>query len=82
MWEQENMEPSSLVAADGKLIILELKGVLRIVEATPTSYNELSRINVGDGIRFCLFPTPPVLYKGKIYCRNYPDELICIDVRA
>ncbi|MBA7524890.1 hypothetical protein ES705_17035 [subsurface metagenome] len=26
------------------------------------------------------FLTPPVLYKGKIYCRNYAGDLICIDV--
>ena len=80
MWEKE-MRGASLIAADGKLIILEDDGTLHIAEATPSSYNDLSSGDVLEGERtFRKFWTPPVLYRGKIYCRNYGGDLVCIDV--
>jgi len=80
MWEKK-MKMASLVAADGKLIILEEDGILHIAKATPSSYQEISSCDVFDGeLAIRQFFTPPVLYKGKIYCRNYNGELICIDV--
>ena len=89
MWEEElkTMENPrgaitvSLLAADGKLIILEEDGTLHIAEATPSSYKDISSGDVLEGERtFRKFWTPPVLYKGKIYCRNFAGDLICIDV--
>ncbi len=57
----------SLIAADGKLIILEEDGTLHIAEATPSSYKEISGGNVLGGERKLeRFWTPPVLYKGKV----------------
>ena len=80
MWEKE-MKMASLIAADGKLIILEEDGTLHIAEATPASYKEISSCDVlGGERRVRMFWTPPVLYKGKIYCRNYAGDLVCIDV--
>lgn len=80
MWEK-SMKPCSLIAADGKLILLELKGTLRIAEATSSSYKELSGADVLEGEKKPrIFATPPVLYNGKIYCRNYAGDLVCIDV--
>jgi outer membrane protein assembly factor BamB len=80
MWEQK-MKPVSLMAAGDMLIVLELDGTLRIVEASPSSYRERSRTDVLNGRETKrLFVTPPVLLDGKIYCRNYSGELICIDV--
>jgi hypothetical protein len=29
-----------------------------------------------------VFPTPPVLCGGRIYCRNYAGDLVCIDMRT
>jgi hypothetical protein len=29
---------------------------------------------------FCGFRTPPVLCNGRLYCRNYSGDMICIDV--
>ncbi len=79
MWERE-MRMTSLTAADGKLIILEEKGILHIAEATPSSYVEISsgEIPLEKGVK--QFWTSPVLYRGKIYCRNFAGELVCIDV--
>jgi outer membrane protein assembly factor BamB len=80
MWEKE-MRGASLMAANGKLIILEDNGTLHIAEATPSAYKEISSGDVLLGEqKFRKFWTPPVLYKGKIYCRNNAGDLICIDV--
>jgi outer membrane protein assembly factor BamB len=82
MWKDElNGEPISLMAADGKLIILDEKGVLFIAKATPSSYREISRGDIlGDEHKFEKFWTPPVLYRGKIYCRDWSGLLICVDI--
>jgi hypothetical protein len=75
------MVTSSLIAADGKLIILEEDGTLHIAEATPSMYEEMSNCDVLWGEQKPRrFWTPPVLYKGKIYCRHYGGDLVCIDV--
>jgi outer membrane protein assembly factor BamB len=80
MWEKE-MKMASLIAADGKIIILEEDGTLHIAEATPSSYQELSSGDVLEGEQKSRkFYTPPVLYKGKIYVRNWIGDLVCIDV--
>ncbi len=80
MWEKE-MKMASLIAADGKLIILEEDGTLHIAEATPLSYKEISSGDVLEGEKkMRKFYTPHVLYKGKIYIRNFAGDLICIDV--
>jgi outer membrane protein assembly factor BamB len=80
MWEQE-MGGASLMAADGKLIILEENGILHIAEATPSSYKKISSRIIHENEEMPpKYWTPPVLYKGKIYCRNFYGDLICIDV--
>ena len=80
VWEKE-MKMASLISADGKLIVLEEDGTLHIAEATPSAYKEISSCDVLEGERKGrLFYTPPVLCKGKIYCRNYAGDLICIDI--
>ncbi len=79
-WERE-MRVASLISADGKLIILEENGTLHIAEATPSSYQEISSCDVLEGEqKLRRFWTPAVLCNGKIYCRNYTGNLVCIDV--
>ena len=81
MWEK-SMETASLIAANDKLIMLGLDGALHIAEATSSSYKELSSADIFRGEkRPSIFATPPVLCNGKIYCRNYAGDLVCIDVR-
>ena len=80
VWEKE-MKMASLISADGKLIILEEDGTLHIAEATPSAYQEISSCDVLQGEQKPrTFHTPPVLCNGKIYCRNYAGDLVCIDV--
>lgn len=72
----------SLMASDGKLIILNDEGTLFIAEASPEGYEEIARCDVlagGKGPRN--FFSAPVLCNGRIYCRNMGGELICIGAR-
>jgi outer membrane protein assembly factor BamB len=82
IWEEDKMKGTiALTAADGKLIMIESNGTLYIAEATPSSYKEISSCDVLEGEQKTRrFWTPPVLYKGKIYCRNYAGDLVCLDV--
>ncbi len=82
VWDSEGMGSFFLTASDRKLILLEHNGTLRIVEASPAGYNELSSADVLKGAkRPRRFVTAPVLCGGLIYCRNYAGDLVCIDVR-
>jgi hypothetical protein len=80
MWEQ-GMRGASLISADGNLIILEDDGTLHIAEATPLSYKEISSVNIHKNEEIPpKYWTHPVLNRGKLYCRNYYGDLVCIDV--
>jgi outer membrane protein assembly factor BamB len=71
----------SFNVADGKLIFLNRKGDLVIIDANPEAYREIARMNLfggkqrGDG---CV--AAPVLCRGRIYCRSATGALFCIDV--
>jgi outer membrane protein assembly factor BamB len=80
-WNQ-NTGFGSLMAADGKLIILNEKkntGVLTIAELSPQGYKELSSAQVLDP-KGAKCWTMPVLCGGKVYCRDSKGQLVCIDV--
>jgi outer membrane protein assembly factor BamB len=66
----------SLILADGKLIILTTEGELAIAEASPAAYRELARAQVLKGKCW----TGPVLAGGRIYCRSWQGDLVCLDV--
>jgi len=76
MWS-ESLGFGSLIAADGKLILLTERGDLHIAEATPSGYREISRAR---SILSSSCWTPPVLCDGRIYLRNHRGELVCLDV--
>jgi len=68
----------SLMMADAKLIILDDKGDLVIVEATPTAYTERLHAKVLDGHCWSM----PVLANGLLYCKSIPGDLVCLDMRS
>jgi outer membrane protein assembly factor BamB len=76
MWS-ESLGFGSLIAADGKLILLTEYGTLHIAEADPSRYREISR---ASSILSSSCWTPPVLCDGRIYLRNHRGELVCVDV--
>ena len=74
---------TTVTAADGKLLLLDIDGTLCIAEASPAGYHEFSKADVFNGAnKPRLFTTPPVLLDGKVYCRNYQGDLVCIDMRS
>ena len=79
MWE-EKMRMASLTASDGKLLVLGEKGTLSVIKASLTSYEEISSCTIPDQKRADHWWTPPVLFGGRIYCRSYLGDLVCIDV--
>ena len=77
-WSQKGLGKSSLMIADGKLIIMTEKGDLAIAEASSESYKEIARAKVLSGLCW----TVPVLSNGKIYCRSHEGDLVCLDVKS
>lgn len=76
-WTQGGFGTGALMLADGKLIILGDRGELAIAEATPEKFKLISRAKVLEGICWNM----PVLANGRIYCRSFEGDLVCLDVR-
>jgi outer membrane protein assembly factor BamB len=69
----------TLIASDGKLLVQTGKtGELVVVTATPDGYRELRRVKVFDTERETF--TAPTLAHGRIYCRSYAGEVVCLEV--
>ena len=77
-WAQRGFgEHGSLIAADGKLLVQTYRsGELVVIDAAPAAYRELRRVKVFDGDPTSF--TPPVLAHGRIYCRSYDGEVVCL----
>ncbi|MBI3874800.1 MAG: PQQ-like beta-propeller repeat protein [Verrucomicrobia bacterium] len=75
-WAQKGLGVGSLTFADGKLIILSEKGELVLVEASAAGFKPLVRAQVLGGKCWAV----PVLANGRLYCRNAPGDLVCLDV--
>ena len=77
-WDYEWEGVGSLMAADGKLILLSEGGELIIGRASPEAFTPQARAKVLSGKCW----TVPVLSGGRIYCRNAAGTLVCVDVRG
>lgn len=75
-WTEKKYGKGSLMAADGKLILLGERGLLGTATATPQAYREISSAHVIGGKDVWVVP---VLANGRIYVRSKGD-LICLDV--
>jgi outer membrane protein assembly factor BamB len=67
----------SLMAADGRLLILGEDGNLALVEASPTGYHELASCSVSQSKCW----TVPALAGGRLYVRD-ESVITCLDVRG
>ncbi len=65
---------SSVIAADGKLILLNDSGELILLRATPEKYDELARASVFGDERCWITPT---LGSGFVYLRS-PTRIACV----
>ena len=75
-WRQ-NLGFGSLIAAGGKLIVLNEAGDLFVVQAKPDGFAQLSAAKSVLG-RTCW--TAPVLSNGRLYLRNDKGDLVCLNL--
>ncbi|HID74966.1 MAG TPA: hypothetical protein EYP56_03110 [Planctomycetaceae bacterium] len=75
-WRTGGFRKGSLIAADGKLIILGEYGKLALAEATPEAYRQTALFRLLR--RRCW--TPPSLADGKLYVRDQ-WQIRCLDLR-
>ena len=75
-WSHRGLGLGSLMAADGKLIVLSDAGLLIVAEASPAEFKPLAQAQVLGGKCW----TVPVLSNGRIYCRNAKGDVVCVDV--
>jgi outer membrane protein assembly factor BamB len=76
VWRERGLGHGSLIAADGRLVVLGEKGQLRIVEASPAGYREVAAWQAFDGKTW----TAPSLADGVVYLRD-EREVLALDVR-
>jgi outer membrane protein assembly factor BamB len=76
-WKARGFQRGSLIAADGKLIVLGEQGNLALVAANPKEYVEQSTAQVLEGRNW----TSPTLAGGRLYLRNQ-EEIVCVDMRS
>jgi outer membrane protein assembly factor BamB len=75
-WSYKGLGGGALMAADGKLIMLNDRGELVVAEASPEGFHPISRAQVLGAKCW----TVPTLANGRIYCRNAKGDLVCLDV--
>ncbi len=74
-WSARGFGRGSLIAADGKLIVLGERGNLALVEATPEEYRQLAATQLLDGRSW----TSPSLAGGRLFARN-ESEMVAVDL--
>jgi len=67
----------SLIAAGGRLGVLNSSGTIVAAEATPSAFRELARSSLPRD----QYWTPPILAGGRLFVRNLRGDLFAIDVR-
>lgn len=72
-WALRGLGKGSLIAADGRLIVLGDRGQLVLAEATPEEFRELSRFQALGGKSW----TAPALAGGRLYLRDL-EEMVCL----
>lgn len=72
-----NLGFGSLTAAGDRLIILNEKGDLFVVKASPASFEQLASV---EKILTKTCWTAPVLCRGLLFCRNDKGNLVAVDV--
>ena len=76
-WSQSGLGKGNVLLAAGKLIVLSQQGELLVAPASPDGFKPISRAKILSGLCW----TMPVLANGRLYCRNHPGTLRCLDLR-
>ncbi|WP_397568558.1 PQQ-binding-like beta-propeller repeat protein [Schlesneria sp. T3-172] len=74
-WSKSGFGYATLIAADGKLLVMQTDGVLKLVRLSKTGYEELASAELLSGTTRAL----PALANGRFYIRN-ERTLSCFDV--
>lgn len=77
-WTVRGLGRGTVIASDGRLIVLSEEGELQIGPASPAGFEPEYERRVLDGGP-CW--ATPVLANGRIYCRSGTGELVCLDHR-
>jgi len=76
-WQERGFAKAQLLAADGKLILLDDDGTLALVEPTPSAFHVLARASILEHISW----TPPTLSGATLYLRDR-KSLVALDLAA
>ncbi len=76
-WSQGGFGQGSVIAVGTKLLVLSDRGLLAMVEATPTGYEELGRQQILKNKTW----TQPAVANGFLYARDAKGHAICLDIR-
>jgi outer membrane protein assembly factor BamB len=74
-WAKRGLGKGSLAASGGFLAVLTDKGVVKLVRATPESYQELASVQAMEGKSW----TSPSIVGNRVYVRNL-NHLACVEV--
>lgn len=74
-WSKSGLTYSTLIAADGKLLIMQTDGTLRLAELNKSAYKELGSASLLRGTTRAL----PTLANGRLYVRN-ETTLKCVEL--
>jgi outer membrane protein assembly factor BamB len=66
LWTKSDLQYATLIAADGKLLVMHTDGELRLVKLDKTGYRELGTASLLSGTTRAL----PALSKGRLFVRN------------
>jgi outer membrane protein assembly factor BamB len=74
VWATDKTGHASVLAADGKLVLLNDQGTLILARINPQAYEELGRVSVlHSGIGW----TAPALERGRLFVRNH-SQAACV----
>ena len=74
-WSKSGFKYATLISADGKLLVMQTDGMLKVARLIKTGYEELASMNVLPGTTRAL----PALSNGRLFVRN-EKTLACIDL--
>ena len=76
-WSKAGIKYATLIGADGKLLMMQTDGVLKMIRLSKDRYDELASANLLPGTTRAL----PALAQGRFYVRN-EKTLVCVDLAA
>ncbi len=74
-WSEPGLKYSTLIGADGKLLMMQTDGVLKMIQLSKAGYQELGSATLLSGTTRAL----PALSEGRFYVRN-ESRLVCVDL--